>query len=107
MPPVWLNGLCHAWVLICATSGLILAALWLFTDHEVARSNANLLLLNPLVILALVPVLRRVGAVVLAGGVVIAYILFLFPEHQYNVDALALLAPINLAVAACFMRTRK
>ncbi len=107
MPPVWLNGLCHAWVLICATSGLILAALWLFTDHEVARSNANLLLFNPMVILALVPVLRRVGAVVLAGGVVIACILFLFPEHQYNVDALALLAPINLAVAACFIRTRK
>ena len=107
MPPVWLAGLCHAWVLICTTNGLILAALWLFTDHEVARSNANLLLFNPMVILALVPVLRRVGAVVLAGGVIIAGIWLLFPQHQYNLDALALLAPVNLAVAAYFMRTRE
>jgi len=104
MPPVWLDGLCHAWVLISATSGLILAALWLFTDHEVARANANLLLFNPLVILALVPVLRRVGAGVLAGGVVIAYVLLLFPKHQYNLDVLALLTPINLAVAGFLMR---
>jgi len=106
MPPVWLAGLCHAWVLICTTNGLILAALWLFTDHEVARSNVNLLLFNPLVILALVPVLRRVGAMVLAGGVAIAYILLLLPQHQYNLDVLALLTPINLAVAAYFIRNR-
>lgn len=104
MPPVWLGGLCQAWVLISATIGLILAALWLFTDHEVAGANANLLLFNPLVILALVPVLRRVGAVVMAGGVAVAYILLLLPEHQYNLDVLALLTPINLAVAAFLMR---
>ncbi|MCP4046174.1 MAG: DUF4105 domain-containing protein, partial [Gammaproteobacteria bacterium] len=47
MPPVWLAGLCQAWVLICTTNGLILAAMWLFTDHEVTRFNANLLLFNP------------------------------------------------------------
>ncbi len=81
--------------------------MWLFTDHEVARSNANLLLFNPMVILALVPVLRRVGAVVLAGGVVIAYILLLLPEHQYNLDVLALLTPINLAVASFFVYRKR
>jgi len=106
MPPVWLAGLCQAWVLICVTNGLILAALWLFTDHEVTRNNANLLLFNPLVILALVPVLRRVGAVVMAAGVVVAYILLLLPQHQYNLDMLALLTPINLAVAAFLMSRR-
>jgi hypothetical protein len=106
MPPVWLDGLCYAWVLISATNGLILAALWLLTDHEVASANANLLLFNPLVILALVPVLRRLGAVVMAGGVVIAYVLLLFPEHQYNLDVLALLTPINVAVAGYFMKDR-
>ena len=104
MPPVWLDGLSYAWVLICATNGLILAAVWLLTDHEVASANANLLLFNPLVILALVPVLRRLGAVVMAGGVVVAYVLLLFPEHQYNLDVLALLTPINLAVAGFLMR---
>jgi hypothetical protein len=107
MPPVWLAGLSYAWVLINATSGLILAALWLFTDHEVASVNANLLLFNPMVILALVPVLRRFGAVVMAGGVVVAYILLLLPEHQYNLDVLALLMPINLAVAGFLMRKRR
>jgi hypothetical protein len=106
MPPVWLAGLCHAWVLISATNGLILAALWLFTDHEVARANANLLLFNPLVILALIPMLRRIGAVVMAGGVVVAYMLLLLPEHQYNLDVLALLTPINLAVAGYFIKDR-
>ena len=99
MPPVWLEGLCLAWVLICSTNGLILAALWWFTDHEVASVNANLLLFNPLMITALLPTLRRVGAVVLAGGVALAYMLLLLPQHQYNLDVLALLTPVNLAVA--------
>ena len=103
MPPVWLAGLCHAWVLICATNGLILAALWLFTDHEAAWFNANLLLFNPLVILALVPVLRRFGAVMLGGGVVVTLIWLLFPNHQYNLDLLAMVTPINLAVAFYLM----
>ncbi len=104
MPPVWLAGLSYAWVLITASSGLLLAALWLFTDHEVASANANLLLFNPMVILALVPVLRRFGAAVMAGGVAVAYILLLLPEHQYNLDVLALFTPINLAVASFLMR---
>ena len=104
MPPVWLAGLCHAWILISATNGLLLAALWLLTDHEVAGNNANLLLFNPLVVLALVPALRWVGAVVLAGGVAVAFILLLIPEHQYNLDVLALLAPINLVVAGYFLK---
>lgn len=107
MPPVWLAGLCQAWILISATAGLLLAGLWLFTDHEVARSNANLLLLNPMVLLALVPALRRMGALVLAGGVAIACLLLLLPQYQYNLDALALLAPVNLAVAAYFMPKRR
>ena len=33
MPPVWLERLCRAWVLISVTMGLVLAALWLLTDH--------------------------------------------------------------------------
>ena len=107
MPPVWLAGLCQAWILISATIGLLLAALWLFTDHEVTRPNANLLLFNPLVILALVPMLRRVGAVLLAGGTAIAYVLLLFPVHQYNIDVLVLLTPINLAAASFLLQREK
>jgi len=100
MPPVWLAGLTQAWILISTTIGLLLAVLWLFTDHEVASVNANLLLFNPLVIVALVPKLRRVGALLLVFGIVVAYVLLLLPKQQYNIDVLVLLTPINLAVAA-------
>ena len=106
MPPVWLEGLSLGWVLISVNIGLVLAGLWLMTDHAVARPNANLLLFNPLVLLALVPLLRRAGAILLVGGTAIACLLLLLPQHQYNLDVLALVAPINLAVAACFRRTK-
>ena len=102
MPPVWLAGLCSAWLLISGTAGLILTFLWFFTDHSVASPNANILLLNPLVLLALVPILNRLGAVFLAAGVAISFLLLMLPQHQFNLDMLALLAPINLAVAGYF-----
>lgn len=105
MPPVWLEGLCLAWVLVNATLGLGLAALWLFTDHLFSRENANLLLLDPLVLLALVPGLRRAGAVLLAAGNLLALVLLLLPEHQYNLDVLALLTPLNLGVAFYLFRS--
>ena len=104
MPPVWLAGLSQAWILNAVTIGLLLSALWLFTDHEVTRPNANLLLFNPLLALALLPALRRFGAVVLAGGVVCAAVLLVLPVRQYNLDVLALVAPVNLAVAAHLWR---
>lgn len=106
MPPAWLEGLGLAWVLIGASIGLVLAGLWLFTDHAVTRPNANLLLFNPLLLLALAPMLRRFGAVLLAGGTAIAWVLWLYPGHQYNLDVLALATPINLAVAASFWKAR-
>ena len=99
MPKVWLAGLCHAWALVNATMGFLLAALWLLTDHEASSQNANLLLFNPLLILALVPGLQRIAAMILIGGNVLALILLLLPVHQYNLDVVALITPINLAVA--------
>ena len=106
MPPVWLAGLAHAWLLIGGTNGLVLAFLWLFTDHTVASFNANLLLFNPLVLLGLAPVLNRLGAWLLMGGVAVSFVLLMIPNHQYNLDVLALLAPINLAVGWYFFRRR-
>lgn len=106
MPSVWLEGLCLAWLMINASAGLVLAGLWLFTDHAVTRPNANLLLFNPLMLLALAPMLRRLGAALLAGGTAVAWVLWLYPDHQYNLDVLVLAAPINLAVAAYFWRAR-
>jgi hypothetical protein len=106
MPPVWLAGLSHAWLLIAGTNGLILAFLWLFTDHTVASANSNLLLFNPLFLLALIPALNRIGAMLLAGGVAISFILLALPEHQFNIDVLLFLAPINLAVAWYFISSK-
>jgi len=99
MPKVWLTGLCHAWVLVSATLGFIIAALWLLTDHEASSKNANLLLFNPLLILALLPKLQRIAAIILIGGNILALLLLLLPVHQYNLDVVALVTPINLAVA--------
>ena len=76
------------------------------SNMQTKISNANLLLFNPLVLLALVPMLRRVGAAVFAGGIAVAYLLLLFPKHQYNLDVLVLVTPVNLAVAG-FLLHRK
>lgn len=105
MPPPWLLALCRAWILAGATMGMVLAALWLLTDHQASGSNANLLLLNPLAMLALLPRMQRPGAVLLAAGNLLALILLLLPLHQYNLDVLAAFTPVNLAVAIYLYRS--
>ena len=107
MPKVWLAGLCHAWVLVSATLGFMIAALWLLTDHEASSENANLLLFNPLLILALLPKLRRIAAMILIGGNILALLLLLLPVHQYNLDVVALITPINLAVAIYLYKDKR
>ena len=104
MPSVWLDGLTRAWILINATMGLVLAALWLLTDHEASSNNANLLLLNPLLLLALITGLQRLVAMGLIAGNVLTLLLLILPEHQYNLDVIALLSPINLAVAIYLLK---
>jgi len=104
MPKVWCDSLTGAWLLISATNGLILAALWLLTDHLVAAMNANLLLFNPLLFLALVPAMRRLGGLTLAAGVMLSLLLLLLPAHQYNLDVIALVAPLHLGAAAYLLR---
>lgn len=107
MPSVWLAGLSRAWVLISATLGLVLAGLWFLTDHEASSHNVNLLLLNPLLLIALVPRLQRFGAALLIGGNVLAFILLFLPTRQYNLDVMALLGPINLAVGLYLLKERR
>jgi len=107
MPPVWLERLCRAWVLINVTMGLVLAALWLLTDHEASRDNANLLLLNPLLLLVLLPKLRRIGAIILLSGNALAGLLLILPEHQYNLDVIAFLSPINIVVGLYFLKIKQ
>lgn len=103
----WANRLSISWVLLLGGCGLGLSFLWLFTDHSVTVNNANVLLLNPLLILALHPSSKRLCAALLIVGVVISSILLLLPQHQYNVDVLALLAPLSLSVAFYWLKRRR
>lgn len=103
MPPVWLAGLCQAWILITVSIGLMLGFLWFFTDHQVARFNINLLLLNPLLAIMFISRFQRMGSLILIGGTGVAFLSLLFPGHQYNLDVLALVTPVHLAVAAHYL----
>ena len=107
LPTGWMTGISNVWLLILGSGGLILCFLWFFTDHSVTSNNANLLLLNPLMVLAVIPALKRPAAWLLVAGIVLSILLLLLPEHQYNLDVLALLAPVNLWVAACLLHQRR
>jgi len=93
------KGLLLGWLLIAGTVGALMAADWLWTDHHAANPNANLLLLHPLLLLALVPVLRRPLAVLMTLGLVAALVVMVWPGLQYTRDVVALLGPL-LAVSA-------
>lgn len=103
----WGNGVSNGWLLLMGSGGLVLCFLWFFTDHSVTSNNANILLLNPLFLLAVVPALKRIAAYLLIAGVLISTLLLLLPSHQYNLDVLALLAPVNLWVATYLLRRRQ
>ena len=99
-------GFVFGWLLIAGTLGLALGVAWAFTDHHDAFPNLNLLLLNPLGLLAIVPALRRFAAWLLVAGVVAAVADLLWPGGQYLADTVALIAPLNLGAAAWLLRSR-
>lgn len=98
-PVAGVEGAALAWLLITGTLGLGLVLIWAFTDHVMAYPNFNLLLLNPLWVLGVVPALRRFTAVLVALGAGTAVLVASWPGGQYLADTLALLLPVNLAVA--------
>lgn len=104
--PVMSAGLVLTWLMIAASGGLILSGLWLFTDHQVAGPNSNLLLLNPLFLAGLWPGLRRFAAFALAGGLALAAVLLVLPSAQFNVDVFSFAVPLNGACAWWLWRKR-
>jgi hypothetical protein len=96
---VFSEGLMLAWLLISSNGGLVLLALWVLTDHQVANPNINLLLLNPLLILALWRFARRFVAILLVAGLVLAGGQWLLPSQQFNIDVLAFVLPLHLLSA--------
>jgi hypothetical protein len=108
-----LAGLGGAWLLVAGVLGVVLSGLWLFTDHEAAYRNENLLLFHPLalVLAVLFPaVLYRSGRIeawttgvagAVAGLAVLAVLVKALPWfHQVNGELLALVVPVHLAIAA-------
>jgi len=93
------GGFALGWLAITGGLGLGLSALWAFTDHAAAAPNFNLLLLNPLWLLGLAPALRRPVAWLMLFFGIAAVVAAAWPSGQYMADPLALLLPLNLAVA--------
>lgn len=92
------------WFVIGGLAGLVLAFLWLATDHQAAWRNESLLLLNPLALLVVIGQVRypsaywlRVCLWTLLGLLLGALILKLFPGSEFNYDLLLWLTPPQLA----------
>ena len=98
------------WPALFGLAGLLMLATWLFTNHEAAFPNENLLQLSPLALALAVaaPVALRRGrwqrgavvlATIIAGASVVGLVLQLTPWFdQVNGETIALALPVNLAL---------
>lgn len=94
------RGLARGWLIVAGLAGLALCFFWIGTDHSVARTNLNVLVLNPLWLwVALLPPGRRWALPTVAALSLISLVLPFVPPQQYNLDVLAALLPLNLAAA--------
>lgn len=91
----------RGWIVVSVIGGGMLLFLWLFTAHEAAWRNENLLLLNPLALLLWRfrgGVVARAAALIMAAGLISAFVLKLFPGAQWNYDVMLWLAPAQIAL---------
>jgi hypothetical protein len=95
-----------AWWMFCGLSGLLLAGLWILSDHRAAWENENLLLLNPLC-LALAwawwraPRTARYLASLIAASTLVELIVRTLPGwYQSNLEFVALTLPAHVTLAA-------
>jgi hypothetical protein len=100
------------WALVAGILGVVLAILWLFTDHATSYRNENLFHFSPLILplAGLLPAMvagsvRARGpaywlAIVVAASSLLGLLLGLLPPfYQVNGALIALALPINLALA--------
>lgn len=112
-----LSGL---WLIFAASGGVVMLGLWMFTDHEIAFANENLLQLSPLAVplVVLVPALgygaRWAGrwaarlSIAVAAISVLGFVLQAIPGiDQRNGVVIALALPVNLALAWAALRMRR
>ncbi|WP_420129840.1 DUF4105 domain-containing protein [Longimicrobium sp.] len=100
------------WLLFAGTAGVLLIALWAFTNHQIAYRNENLLQLSPLALplVVLVPCLAYGArwaarpAWLLAAAVaalsVLGFVMQILPGlDQRNAQIITVALPVNLALA--------
>ncbi len=114
----WTLGLAGAaWGLLAGGIGVILAGLWLFTDHQFAHANENLFQANPLALgLAVLVPLALTGrairpaarlAAALAALSLTGLLVYPLPlTHQATLGIILLALPIHLALAWTLARLR-
>jgi hypothetical protein len=97
--PVFATGSALAWLLIAGPIGVLLLFLWFLTDHQAAAVNANVLFFHPLLLLGLLPSLRKGIAAFMWVCTGLALMLLMLPGGQYNTDVLAFVLPLQLLFA--------
>lgn len=103
-----------------AVGGLILIAMWIWTDHWATWGNHNLLLLNPLCILLLpcwLSTLRShwrpsrwyiMVTALNASAAAISLFLHILPiKHQDNLNWIFLILPVHVALYAALIQMRR
>lgn len=99
--------LARVWLTAGGLVGTAMVFFWFGTDHDVAATNLNLLLFNPLWLLAAVPsrLDRAVAMLVWVGGVA-ALLAPWLPPYQYTADVLAAFLPLNVAAGWALYRSQ-
>lgn len=97
----WFNGVL---AFELGVIGLLLALLWVLTDHQGAYRNENILLFSPVFLLLGVVILRRAGSGIrrgllslLAVSTVVALAMKFLPFSQSNAEVMSFMLPVNLA----------
>ena len=111
--PRVLLGLQNSALGLLGVLGLVLMFMWLFTDQMVTHRNENLFLINPATFMALPfgvmltfgskkarPLLRWTWTVLAATAMLGVVLKLLPPFNQDNWNLIALVLPINVAMAA-------
>lgn len=91
----------RAWIVFSVSGGGLLLFLWLFTAHEAAWRNENLLLLNPLALLLWRfhgRIIERGAAALMIAGLIASFAFKLLPGAQWNYDLMLWLVPAQIAL---------
>jgi hypothetical protein len=96
--------LVRLWLLLGGLTGAALVFFWFFTDHQVARSNLNLLVFNPVWLLFAVWKHHQYAGVALLLVSFGALLMVWLPPAQYNLDVLAAFLPLNIASGLLLFR---